>query len=51
MQHLRLTNDGGAASQDGVSLHRALRYVEDHLSGHVDAPEGRSKLKALALVD
>ena len=40
MRWSRLTKHGGAASLDGVSLHRALRYVEDHPSGHVDAPEG-----------
>ena len=40
MRHRGLTTYGGAASLDGVSLHRALRYVEDHLYGHVDAPAG-----------
>jgi len=35
MQHLRLTTDGGAASQDGVSRHLTLQCVADRLSGHV----------------
>jgi len=40
MQHLRLTTDGGAASQDGVSRHLTLRCAADHLSGHVVALGG-----------
>ncbi|MDG1259654.1 MAG: hypothetical protein P8O08_19865 [Paracoccaceae bacterium] len=35
MQHLRLTTDGGAASQDGVSRHLTFQCVADRLSGHV----------------
>ena len=42
MQRLcfHLTKHVGVASLDGVSLHRALRYVASHLYVHGGKPEG-----------